>query len=174
MNLVNIFYFFFFVPKYIAKVKQEVRLPCMAVGTPSPQLHWKARGKPIPQNQDRIRQLPDGSLQVNGAKKADAGNYTCMVKNKFGHHMVTHELVVNGPPAPPDIMLTSQTINSFTIKLKSKNVLDKTPVHGYTLNYKPANGEWETASIPFGTDEFTLNDLLCGQKYNLYVTAYNS
>ena len=102
----------------MAKVKQEVRLPCMAVGSPSPQLHWQIiDGKPIPQNQDRIRQLPDGSLQINGVQKGDAGNYTCMVKNKYGHHMVTHELVVNGPPAPPDIMLTSQTINSFTIKL---------------------------------------------------------
>ena len=163
--------------QYIAKVKQEVRLPCMAVGSPSPALHWKIiDGKPIPQNQDRIRQLPDGSLQINGVQKGDAGNYTCMVKNKYGHHMVTHELVVNGPPAPPDIMLTSQTINSFTIKLKSKDVLDKTPVHGYTLHYKPAhnNLQEEAAAIPFGTDEFTLTDLLCGQKYNLYVTAHNS
>ena len=166
-----------FLLQYVAKVKQEVRLPCMAVGSPSPQLHWKIiDGKPIPQNQDRIRQLPDGSLQINGVQKGDAGNYTCMVKNKYGHHMVTHELVVNGPPAPPEIMLTSQTINSFTIKLKSKDLQDRTPVHGYTLHYKPAhnNLQEESAAIPFGTDEFTLTDLLCGQKYNLYVRAHNS
>lgn len=50
--------------EYVAVAKQDVRLPCIAVGSPSPQLHWKMRGQPIPKN-DRIRQLPDGSLQVN-------------------------------------------------------------------------------------------------------------
>ena len=48
---------------FIAVAKQDLKLPCIAVGNPSPQLHWKMRGQPIPKN-DRIRQLPDGSLQV--------------------------------------------------------------------------------------------------------------
>jgi hypothetical protein len=45
------------------------------------------RGQPIPKN-DRIRQLPDGSLQVTRVVKEDAGSYTCMVKNKFGQDQV--------------------------------------------------------------------------------------
>lgn len=60
---------------FIAVAKQDVRLPCIAVGSPSPQLHWKMRGEPIPKN-DRIRQLPDGGLQIARASKADSGKYT--------------------------------------------------------------------------------------------------
>ena len=140
------------------------------VGNPTPELHWKAHGRPIPENK-RIRQLPDGSLQIVSVKNADTGNYTCMVSNKFGQHMITHELLVNGPPAPPSVLLTSQTTNSVILKLKQKN--DKTPIHGFMLHYKPEFGDWDVAQIPYGRDEFTLDELLCGQRYNLYVTAYN-
>lgn len=48
---------------FIAVAKQDIKLPCIAVGSPNPQLHWKMRGQPIPKN-DRIRQLPDGGLQI--------------------------------------------------------------------------------------------------------------
>ena len=63
---------------FVAVAKTDVQLPCIAVGNPSPQLHWKADGQPIPKN-DKIRQLPDGSLQITRVRKADAGKYTCMV-----------------------------------------------------------------------------------------------
>ena len=48
-----------------------------------------------------------------------------------------------------------------------------TPIHGFMLHYKPEFGDWDVAQIPYGADEFTLDDLLCGQRYHLYVTAYN-
>ena len=159
--------------KYTAVAKSDIKLGCIAVGSPPPQLHWKIRGKPIPKN-DRIRQLPDGSLQITRVIKEDAGQYVCMVNNKFGQDTVTHELVVNGPPDPPEVQITAQTTDSVTIKLKTVNPDDKTPVHGYTLHYKPEFGDWNTAAIPYGSEEYTLDDLLCGQRYHLYVTAYNS
>ena len=46
-------------------------------------------------------------------------------------------------------------------------------MHGYTLHYKPEFGDWDTSAIPYGSEEFTLDNLLCGQKYHLYVVAYN-
>ena len=86
---------------------------------------------------------------------------------------VTHELIVNGPPDPPEVALIAQTTDSVTVKIKAKNPEDKTPVHGYTLHYKPEFGDWDTSAIPYGSEEFTLDNLLCGQKYHLYVVAYN-
>lgn len=50
-----------------------------------------------------------------------------MVKNKFGQDQVTHELIVNGPPDPPEVTITAQTTDSITVKLKQKNPEDKTP-----------------------------------------------
>ena len=108
--------------------------PLIAVGNPTPELHWKAHGRPIPENK-RIRQLPDGSLQIVSVKNGDTGNYTCMVQNKFGQHMVTHELLVNGPPAPPSVLLTSQTTNSVTLKLKQvRNSYSRTYLFGCLKN----------------------------------------
>ena len=158
---------------FVAVAKTDVHLPCIAVGNPFPQLHWKIGGTPIPKN-DKIRQLPDGSLQITRVRKADAGKYTCMVNNKFGQDMVVHELIVNGPPEPPNVSISSQTTDSVTLKLRAKNAEDKTPVHGYNLHFKAEFGDWNTEIIPFGTEEYTLDDLLCGKEYSLYVTAYNS
>ncbi len=101
--------------------------------------------------------------------KEDTGTYTCMVNNKFGQDMVSHELIVNGPPDPPELQvwrdclmysigtcdntykfrlqITSQTTDTVTIKLRPKDASDKTPVHGYTLHYKPEFGDWDTAQV---------------------------
>ncbi len=159
---------------FVAVAKTDVTLPCIAVGSPSPQLHWKANGNPISPKNNHVRQLPDGGLQITRVSKEDAGKYTCMVNNKFGQDMVVHELIVNGPPEPPITSLTAQTTDSVTLKLKPKDASDKTPVHGYTLHYKPEFGDWHTDQIPFGSEEFILDELVCGKEYSLYVSAYNS
>ena len=97
-----------------------------------------------------------------------------MVNNKYGQDMVVHELIVNGPPEAPNVSISSQTTDSVTLKLRTKNPEDKTPVHGYTLHYKVEFGDWNSEQIPFGSEEFTLDDLICGKEYGLYVTAYNA
>ena len=49
------------------------------------------------------------------------GEYKCMVENKFGQDQVSHTLIVNGPPEPPMVILTSQTTDSITFKLKTED-----------------------------------------------------
>ena len=119
-----------------------------------------------------MRLLPDGSLQITNTSKEDAGTYKCLVNNKFGQDMVTHELIVNGPPEPPMVILTSQTTDSITFKLRP-NEDDVTPIHGYVVHYKPEFSDWKKEEIGFNVDEYTLHHLWCGQGYQLYVIAYN-
>ena len=59
-------------------------------------------------------------------------------------------------------------------KEDKENTQVQAPVHGYTVHYKPEFGDWEKTDIGFGTEEFTLQHLWCGQRYQLYVVAYNS
>ena len=151
--------------------KRTVKLPCIAVGSPSPDLNWKINEKEMVKS-DRIRLLPDGSLQITNVSKEDAGTYKCLVNNKFGQDMVTHELIVNGPPEPPMVILTSQTTDSITFKLRP-NEEDATPIHGYVVHYKPEFSDWKKEEIGFNVDEYTLHHLWCGQGYQLYVIAYN-
>ena len=81
-----------------------------------------------------------------------------------------------GPPLPPEVMQKSQTANSITIKLKSRDILDTNPAKGYTLYYQSEDesSEEKSVTLSFGTEEFTLRQLKCGKNYNLNVTAYNS
>lgn len=83
--------------KFTATYKEDVKLPCLAVGVPAPEVTWKVRGAVL-QSSDRLRQLPEGSLFIKEVDRTDAGEYSCYVENTFGHDTVTHQLIVHGEP----------------------------------------------------------------------------
>ena len=68
---------------FVIPAKRTVKLPCIAVGSPSPDLSWKVNEREMVKS-DRVRLLPDGSLQITNVSKDDAGTYKCLVNNKFG------------------------------------------------------------------------------------------
>ncbi|XP_059477719.1 cell adhesion molecule Dscam2 isoform X23 [Neocloeon triangulifer] len=156
---------------FTATYKEDVKLPCLAVGMPAPDMQWKVKGTIFQQN-DRMRQLPEGSLLIKEVTRGDAGEYSCYVENSFGHDIVTHQLVVHAPPHSPQVLLTSTTTSSITMKLKP-HATDTAPLHGYTIHYKPEFGEWETVQVGSQTTKYTLENLWCGTRYQIYVTAYN-
>uniref|UniRef100_A0AAR5PMA6 Down syndrome cell adhesion molecule-like protein Dscam2 n=1 Tax=Dendroctonus ponderosae TaxID=77166 RepID=A0AAR5PMA6_DENPD len=160
--------------RFTTTYKEDVTLPCLAVGVPPPQITWSIKGVKFNANtNDRVRQQPDGSLFIRDVTRTDAGEYSCKVENDYGQDSVTHQLIVNAPPRAPQISLMSTTTNSLSIKIKPHES-DGEQVHGYTIHYKPEFGEWENVQVGPATDKYTLEKLLCGTRYQLYVTAYNS
>ncbi|XP_011701022.1 PREDICTED: Down syndrome cell adhesion molecule-like protein Dscam2 [Wasmannia auropunctata] len=157
--------------KFTATYKEDVKLPCLTVGVPAPEVTWKVRGATL-QPSDRLRQLPEGSLFIKEVDRADAGEYSCYVENSFGHDTVTHQLVVNAPPHSPQVTLTATTTNSLTMKLRP-HPNDNAPIHGYTISFKPEFGDWETVQISSTVQKYTLENLWCGSRYQIFVTAYN-
>ncbi|XP_076227123.1 Down syndrome cell adhesion molecule 1 isoform X27 [Nomia melanderi] len=157
--------------KFTATYKEDVKLPCLAVGVPAPEVVWKVRGVVL-QSSDRLRQLPEGSLFIKEVDRTDAGEYSCYVENSYGHDTVTHQLVVHAPPHSPKVSLSGTTTNSLSMKLQP-HPNDNAPIHGYTIHYKPEFGDWETAQISSTDQEHTLENLWCGSRYQIYVTAYN-
>lgn len=140
---------------------------------PPPVITWTIKGLKFTTNSnDRIRQHPDGSLFIRDVMRTDAGEFSCKVENDYGQDSVTHHLIVNAPPSAPIVTLTSTTTNSLTIKLKPHDN-DGEPIHGYTIHYKPEFGDWETVQVGPNVDTYTIEKLLCGTRYQLYVTAYN-
>ncbi|XP_048480568.1 Down syndrome cell adhesion molecule-like protein Dscam2 isoform X8 [Plutella xylostella] len=156
---------------FTATYKEDVKLPCLAVGVPSPNILWKVKGHPLDAS-DRIRVLPEGSLQLAGVARDDAGEYSCHVDNQFGTDTVTHTLAVLAPPFPPQLSIASSSVSSLTLRLKPSEETDQTPA-GYTIHYKQEFGDWETVQVPSNTDTYTLDNLFCGSRYQVYVTAYN-
>ncbi|XP_049867725.1 Down syndrome cell adhesion molecule-like protein Dscam2 isoform X8 [Pectinophora gossypiella] len=158
---------------FTATYKEDVKLPCLAVGVPPPNILWKVKGQPL-EASERVRQLPEGSLQIAGVAREDAGEYSCHVDNQFGTDTVTHTLSVLAPPFPPQLSIASSSVSSLTLRLKPSDNADQSPAAGYTIHYKQEFGDWETVQIPSNTDTYTLENLFCGSRYQLYVTAYNS
>ncbi|XP_061703849.1 cell adhesion molecule Dscam2 isoform X50 [Cydia pomonella] len=157
---------------FTATYKEDVKLPCLAVGVPPPNIIWKIKGQPL-EASERVRQLPEGSLQIAGVAREDAGEYSCHVDNQFGTDTVTHTLSVLAPPFPPQLSIASSSVSSLTLRLKPSENADQSPSAGYTIHYKQEFGDWETVQIPSNTDTYTLENLFCGSRYQLYVTAYN-
>ncbi|XP_021929576.1 Down syndrome cell adhesion molecule-like protein Dscam2 isoform X2 [Zootermopsis nevadensis] len=157
---------------FTATYKEDVKLPCLAVGIPAPDIQWKVKGVAFQQD-DHIRQLPDGSLFIKSVTRQDAGEYSCSVENSFGHDTVTHQLIVHAPPHSPQVSLTSMTTNSITMKLRP-HFTDTAPLHGYTVHYKPEFGDWETVQVSNQAQKYTVENLWCGSRYQVYVTGYNS
>lgn len=50
---------------------------------------------------------------------------------------------------------------------------DKEPIHGYTVRYKPEFGDWDTVQVPATAQKYTIENLWCGSRYQISVTAYN-
>lgn len=51
--------------------------------------------------------------------------------------------------------------------------MDSAPIHGYTLHYKPEFGDWETVEVAVDAQKYTIENLLCGSRYQVYATGYN-
>uniref|UniRef100_A0A8D8TFI8 Down syndrome cell adhesion molecule-like protein Dscam2 n=2 Tax=Cacopsylla melanoneura TaxID=428564 RepID=A0A8D8TFI8_9HEMI len=157
--------------KFTATYREDIKLPCLTVGVPNPEIVWKVKGVKFESN-DRMRQLPEGSLFIKTVTRSDAGEYSCSVENSFGVDTVTHQLIVHAPPHLPQVQLTTTTTNSITMKLKP-HPNDKEPIHGYTVRYKPEFGDWDTVQVPATAQKYTVENLWCGSRYQISVTAYN-
>lgn len=79
---------------------------------------------------------------------------------------------ITAPPHSPQVTLTTTTTNSITMKLRP-HPTDSAPLHGYTIHYKPEFGEWETVQVASQAQKYTLENLWCGSRYQIYATAYN-
>ncbi|XP_058460358.1 cell adhesion molecule Dscam2 isoform X9 [Malaya genurostris] len=157
---------------FTATFKEDAKLPCLAVGSPTPDITWKIKGQEFVAN-DRIRQLPEGSLFIKDVIRQDAGDYTCTAENSIAKDSITHRLIVLAPPQSPQLSLTATTTDSLAVKLKPHEA-DTAPLQGYTLHYKPEFGEWETIDVALEAPKYTIENLYCGSRYQVYSTAYNT
>ncbi|XP_069971593.1 cell adhesion molecule Dscam1 [Penaeus vannamei] len=150
--------------------KEDVRLQCHSVGEPPPEIEWKLNGNKITPT-DRIQDRPNGSLFIRDVQKTDAGNLSCTAVNAHGTDTITYILTVQVPPAPPTLYVQGSSRDALTLRwsLRPHHAL----VRGYILNYKREYGNWEEVELHTARTTHTLSGLVCGSRYQLYVTAYN-
>ncbi|XP_050698368.1 cell adhesion molecule Dscam2-like isoform X2 [Eriocheir sinensis] len=150
--------------------KEDVRLQCHSVGEPPPEITWTLNGKKIATS-DRIQERPNGSLFIRDVQKTDAGNLTCSASNTHGKDSISYLLKVQVPPAPPTLYVQGSSRDALTLRWSLKP--HHAPVRGYIMNYKREYGNWEEVELHTARTTHTLSGLVCGSRYQLYVTAYN-
>lgn len=90
--------------KFDVKYREDVKLPCQAVGAPLPEIRWSVKGVPY-EATERVRLLPEGSLLIREVTRDDAGEYSCTVENMYGQDTVTHQLQVQGLKHLPTVFV---------------------------------------------------------------------
>lgn len=156
----------------VTRFKTTLQLPCQVVGIPSPDRSWKYGTRPLEQT-ERIRINEDGSLKIVNVYDADAGTYSCHVSNTFGSDEVKFMLLVQVPPSPPTIDVINSTDSKIQLSWKSGSE-GSDSIRGYIIYYKRDYGEWEEIGVKADYDSYTLENLDCGTRYQVYMTAFNA
>lgn len=149
--------------------KTNILLPCKAVGIPPPQREWNIKGKTY--NSSELRTiLPDGTLEILEAQPEDNGNYSCRVFNTFGVDEIIYSVFVDVPPLAPAIFVMSTTYNSVAARWEKRKE-NRLPIFGFYLYYKRDFGEWEEIFISQEYEQYQINGLECGTRYQLCIAA---
>ncbi|XP_047108457.1 Down syndrome cell adhesion molecule-like protein 1 homolog isoform X1 [Schistocerca piceifrons] len=156
---------------------EQLALPCITVGQPHPSTIWSKGGQLIQEN-NRIHINAEWTLHISSVETSDTGNYSCRVQNILGADEITYTVTVknrrnNGSPLPPtDFRVSSATETSLSLKWSAPD--DSIyAAEGYTLYFKREFGEWEKVIVQAEDKNFTLGNLQCGSKYQLYLQAFN-
>lgn len=78
---------------------EQVRFTCKVKGHPRPKISWFHNGRPIDHHREvKIMQTPDGrvGLLIAEVFPEDAGDYTCVARNRAGEARCTTSLAVEG------------------------------------------------------------------------------
>ncbi|XP_066948108.1 cell adhesion molecule Dscam2-like isoform X4 [Macrobrachium rosenbergii] len=152
--------------------KEDVSLPCGAVGVPEPTLTWTHEGKHIPQSHNRFTVQPDGTLTLADIQRRDSGVYMCTATNHHGSDKVAYNLTVLVPPSAPSLHVTETTASSIRVQWSVEDT-GGAPLQGATLHYRSVGGEWLTAEVEGLQRAYTATGLKCGTLHHFYLTARN-
>ncbi|KFQ66620.1 Contactin-6, partial [Pelecanus crispus] len=168
-------------------VGESIVLPCQVSHDPS--IHvvftWSFNGNTIDFNRgihhfERIGRESVGDLMIRNIQLHHSGKYTCMVQTTLDSQSATADIIVRGPPGPPED-LEVEHISSTTAVLSWKSGIDNnSPVQIYSIQMRtPFSVGWQAvATVPEvingRTHKATVVDLSPWVEYEFRVVASNS
>lgn len=97
---------------------------------------------------------------------------SCTVDNGVGTDRLTYNVIVQVPPGPPFLYVTSATSSSILMHWKDSSN-GNAPITEYTLHYRKTHGNLEEKQLSRHASSHELKSLLCGSTYQIYLTATN-
>ncbi|XP_056141481.1 roundabout homolog 1-like [Lampris incognitus] len=172
-------------------VDSTVVLPCQAVGTPTPAVHWKKDSVPVSPVDSRISLVDTGSLEIHYTKLGDTGFYTCVASSPSGEATWTAYLQVEEfgvivqashpadpklfPSAPSKPEVTDIGRTSVALSWKSSPNTGATPTSYLIEAFSHASGSsWVTLASHVKTQTSVVKNLKPGTIYLFLVRAANA
>ncbi|OXA56221.1 Down syndrome cell adhesion molecule-like protein Dscam2, partial [Folsomia candida] len=157
--------------------KKELGLDCVAVGVPEPTVEWSFNGGAEIHGGNGKREVqpsPGGNtkLIVKDVGVEDGGNYTCTATNAHGSGSMVYAVKVQTPPEAPILQVIEVGYTSLKVVWSTPHS-GGSQVKGYLVSYRRDGGDWEETEVGPRATGHTLQPLLCGSTYQLYITAVN-
>ncbi|XP_058831699.1 cell adhesion molecule Dscam2 isoform X4 [Topomyia yanbarensis] len=151
--------------------KTSASLNCMAVG--QPRREW-FKGDILLRSgsHHNVQILDSGEIIITMLQTTDTGNYTCQVDNGVGTDRLTHNLLVQVPPGPPVLYVTSATSSSILLHWKI-GTTGNAPITAFSLHYRRVHGNLEEMQLSRHASSHELKGLFCGSTYQVYLVAHN-
>ncbi|XP_062901403.1 immunoglobulin superfamily member 10 [Mobula hypostoma] len=126
-----------------AYVGENIRLPCTAVGTPQPTIHWLVFDgteiKPLQFISTKLFVFTNGTLYIKSLTLSDSGNYECVATSSSGSEKRIVSLLVQRKQQLPKIMAASPSRNKL-------NYGDKLRLHCSATGYPKPQILWRLPS----------------------------
>ncbi|XP_065348547.1 cell adhesion molecule Dscam2 isoform X2 [Cloeon dipterum] len=154
--------------------RTSVTLPCVAVGLPTFSREWSKGTSLLSRDEaSRAYVTESGALRIDSLTRDDEGNYSCHVHNSEGADRILYKLLVQVPPAAPSLYVSGSTSSSVVLHWKAGDT-GGAPLTGFSLHFRPTNGDWEELQLPRYINSHELKDLRCGSEYQIFVTAHGT
>ncbi|XP_039313899.1 protein sax-3 isoform X2 [Solenopsis invicta] len=168
-------------------LKSVASLPCRAVGTPTPRVHWHKEGVLVRPG-GRITMAINGTLFIDDLHANDSGLYTCIASSESGNTSWSAYLTVSTgasfhrtpdvsalPQNPSKPRIVNATSNSVTLTWSPGNE-GQSKIIGYNIEYYSSNLNtgWVVAATGIVDDIYTVTDLRPETNYVFLVRAENS
>ncbi|XP_008846890.1 contactin-5 [Nannospalax galili] len=145
---------------------QEVLIECKPQGSPKPAISWRRGDKAVRENK-RIAILPDGSLRILNASKADEGKYICRGENIFGSSEIIASVSVKEPTrielTPKRTELTvgeSIVLNCKAIHDSSLDVTFYWTLKGQPIDFEKEGGHFESIRAQASSADLMIRNIL--------------
>uniref|UniRef100_A0A7N9CUC4 Neogenin n=1 Tax=Macaca fascicularis TaxID=9541 RepID=A0A7N9CUC4_MACFA len=164
-------------------IGQDVVLPCVASGLPTPTIKWMKNEEALDtESSERLVLLAGGSLEISDVTEDDAGTYFCIADNGNETIEAQAELTVQAPATTGPLPSAPRDVVASLVSTRFIKLTWRTPAsdpHGDNLTYSVfytkegiARERAENTSRP-GEMQVTIQNLMPATVYVFRVMAQN-
>ncbi|XP_051644598.1 contactin-6 isoform X1 [Manacus candei] len=170
-----------------ATVGESIVLPCQVSHDPSLAVvfTWSFNGQRIELSRginhfERIGRESAGDLMIRNIQLHHSGKYVCMVQTTLDSQSATADIIVRGPPGPPEDVKVEHVSSTTAVLSWKPGVENNSPVQIYSVQTRtPFSVGWQAVStapevINGRTHKATVVDLSPWVEYEFRVVASNS